>query len=190
MALLYKWLIPIIWVLWFAYWMAAARRTGQNKRSEHPASRLVHVALTVLAFALVGLPRLRIGPLGLPFLISGQTSFFAGVIILAGGLAFAIWARRHLGRYWSGTITLKDSHRLIRTGPYAIVRHPIYTGIVTGMIGTAVALGEVRGLVAVAVLLAVFLRKIRIEETWLTGEFGDEYRAYRREVKALIPWVL
>jgi protein-S-isoprenylcysteine O-methyltransferase Ste14 len=190
MALVYKWLIPLIWVLWFAYWMEAARRTGQNKRAEHPASRLVHVALTVLAFALVGLPGLRIGPLGLPFLISGKAPFFAGVIILASGLAFAVWARRHLGRYWSGTVTLKDSHRLIRTGPYAIVRHPIYTGITTGMIGTAVALGEVRGLVAVAVLLAAYLRKIRIEETWLTAEFGDEYRVYRREVKALIPWVL
>ena len=109
--------------------------------------------------------------------------------MVAAGLSFAAWARVHLGKYWSGHVTLKPGHRLIRSGPYAIVRHPIYTGLLLAFIGTAVVIDEVRGVVAVILILEAHIRKLRLEERWLTGEFGSEYDLYKREVKALIPGI-
>ncbi len=107
------------------------------------------------------------------------------------GLAFStVAARRHLGRNWSGTVTLKEDHELIRTGPYRRARHPIYTGMLVGFIGSAISLGEVRGVVAVGLVIVAFLIKIRLEERWMTESFGDAYRRYRTEVKALIPYLL
>jgi protein-S-isoprenylcysteine O-methyltransferase Ste14 len=105
------------------------------------------------------------------------------------GVAFAIWARLHIGRNWSGTVTIKADHKLIRTGPYAIVRHPIYSGFLTAVLGTAIAIGEVRGLFAfVAAFIGVKL-KAGLEEEFMTEQFGDEYVQYQREVKAFIPFV-
>jgi protein-S-isoprenylcysteine O-methyltransferase Ste14 len=112
------------------------------------------------------------------------------LILLALGLGVAVWARRHLSTYWSGTITIKSEHRLIRTGPYARVRHPIYSGFIVGMVGTALALGELRGFLAVLILIIAYCRKIQIEEAWLLQRFGEEYRRYQRAVKALLPFVL
>jgi protein-S-isoprenylcysteine O-methyltransferase Ste14 len=116
--------------------------------------------------------------------------FFIGVAVLSASLGLTVWARRHLGRYWSGSITVKAEHQLIQKGPYAFVRHPIYAGVAGGMIGTAVALGEFRGVLAIFLLLAAYLRKIRIEERWLVQRFGASYVQYQEKVKALIPFVI
>src|SRR5262249_42528448 len=112
-----------------------------------------------------------------------------GLLLTTVSISFAILARRQLGRYWSGTITIKADHRLIRSGPYMLSRHPIYTGIVFGMLGTAIAIGEWRGLLAFLLTLIAYARKIPLEERWLSEEFGGEYDDYRREVKALIPFI-
>ena len=96
-------------------------------------------------------------------------------------------ARRWLGRNWSGTVTVKHDHELVTGGPYGIVRHPIYTGLLGGFIGSAIALGEWRGLVAVVLVLIAFMRKIRLEERWMQERFGDAYRRYRQRVPALVP---
>jgi protein-S-isoprenylcysteine O-methyltransferase Ste14 len=181
--------IFLVWALWFAYWIARSGGTEKTGQRESHSSRRLHLILAGAAFALIALPLSSTLPFGLKFLPSTKSLFVGGLIILICGLAFTVWARRHLGRYWSGTITLKEGHRLIRTGPYAIVRHPIYTGVVTGMVGTAVAQGQVRSILAVVLLAASYLRKIKIEETWLVQQFGDEYRSYQREVGALIPWI-
>jgi protein-S-isoprenylcysteine O-methyltransferase Ste14 len=90
----------------------------------------------------------------------------------------------------SGTITLKQDHELIRTEPYGWVRHPIYTGLPLAFFGSAVALGEWHGLAAVGVAIVAFMLKIRLEERWIIEVFGDTYRLYRSEVRALIPFVL
>jgi protein-S-isoprenylcysteine O-methyltransferase Ste14 len=83
-------------------------------------------------------------------------------------------------------VTLKEGHRLIRTGPYAHVRHPIYTGILLAMVGSAIAMDEPRAILAVAVMFVSFLRKLSKEEEWLTEEFGEEYLKYKREVRMLL----
>jgi protein-S-isoprenylcysteine O-methyltransferase Ste14 len=114
----------------------------------------------------------------------------AGVCLAAAGVGFAIWARRHLGSYWSANVTIKDKHRLIRTGPYALVRHPIYTGLLTALVGTALVIGEWHALIAVSIALVAMIRKIRLEERWLGQHMGEEYRRYRAETRALVPLVI
>ena len=103
---------------------------------------------------------------------------------------FAIWARNVLGRNWSGIVTLKQDHELIRTGPYRYVRHPIYTGLLIAFAGSAIARGEWRGLLALAIAFVALWRKLKLEEQWMIETFGDAYRRYRDEVRALIPFVL
>ena len=111
-----------------------------------------------------------------------------GVVIL--GLGFTICARIALGGNWSATVTVKHGHEIVRSGPYRWLRHPIYTGLLLAFVGCAVALGEWRGIVAVAIVWAALWRKLRLEERWLTEEFGARYSDYRRETWALIPFVL
>ena len=92
----------------------------------------------------------------------------AGAALVYGGIAFAIWARVHLGRYWSGFVTLKEGHQLIRSGPYAIVRNPIYTGLLAASLGSALVVGRASLFLVFAALLVAFMMKIRAEEKLLS----------------------
>jgi len=103
-------------------------------------------------------------------------------------MLFTVWARVHLGGNWSGIVTIKHDHELIANGPYAIVRHPIYTGLLVAFIGSAMARGEWRGVLAVLVAWLALWRKLRVEENWLAERFGQQYEAYRRRVPALVPF--
>jgi protein-S-isoprenylcysteine O-methyltransferase Ste14 len=185
---IYHDLIPGLWLVWLADWMISGLRTKQVIRAEGVASRLLHLIPLGLGVALlmvrrVGGPWLAIG-------IYPQTvwSFWIGTALIVVGLGFAAWARIHLAGNWSGTVTLKQDHSLTRSGPYRLVRHPIYTGLLTAILGSAVAEAEWRGLVALALITLSFLRKLTIEEKFLTAQFGDAYARYRAEVPALIPW--
>jgi len=110
-----------------------------------------------------------------------------GTIITLLGLGFAVWARVHLGKYWSGLPAIRVDHKLIRTGPYSLVRHPIYTGILFAIVGTAIIFGEPLGLMVFFLILVIYLWKIRVEEKYLHDEFGEDYSRYKKEVPALIP---
>lgn len=114
---------------------------------------------------------------------------YCGSAITASGLLFSVWARVHLGRNWSGIITLKEGHRLIRTGPYRLVRHPVYTGLLVAVIGSAMAVGTWDALIGVAIILLALLLKLRREETLLTSEFGEEYVTFKRETPGLVPFI-
>jgi protein-S-isoprenylcysteine O-methyltransferase Ste14 len=187
--LMYIWLVPAIWLAWVTYWLVRSGKAQHTAERETPTSRQVHLALVGGAFALILVPVFRIGPLGWRWLPRTPPAFFLGVTILAAGCGFAVWARHHLGTNWSGTIAVKEEHELIQSGPYSYARHPIYTGWIFGMVGSAVALGEVRGILAVLLFLGAYIRKVRIEEKWLAGHFGQAYINYRKNVKALIPFV-
>ena len=189
MNVLHNYLFPALWWLWGAYWYVSSFFASAPKRVQNPAARLFHQLEIVLVIALLAFPGLGYGWLGSRIVPRTEATFLFGALLLVLGLGFAVWARRHLGQYWSGHVTLKPGHRLIRTGPYALVRHPIYTGILLALLGTAIAVDEVRGVVAILIATESFVRKLRIEERWLTEEFGTEYEGYRREVKALIPGV-
>jgi protein-S-isoprenylcysteine O-methyltransferase Ste14 len=111
-------------------------------------------------------------------------------VLTLAGLLVAVWARVHIGRNWSGTITVKEDHDLITSGPYSLVRHPIYTGLLLALSAFALARGEWRGVIAVALAFWAFWRKLRIEERWMREQFGVAYEEYSRRVSALIPFVL
>jgi protein-S-isoprenylcysteine O-methyltransferase Ste14 len=111
-----------------------------------------------------------------------------GVALVIIGLAFAVWARAHLGSNWSGTVTIKQDHELIRSGPYAYVRHPIYTGLLAALLGTTVASGTVHAAVGLAIITVALIRKSRVEERFMREIFPDAYPRYSAEVPALIPF--
>jgi protein-S-isoprenylcysteine O-methyltransferase Ste14 len=108
--------------------------------------------------------------------------------MVALGLAFTVWARVHLGANWSANVARKLDHELVRSGPYAWVRHPIYSGLLLAFFGVAVGRGDVGALLGCALMSYGFLRKLRIEERWLPQTFGDAYVRYRDEVPSLLPW--
>jgi len=177
-----------IWVVWFSYWLWAARNVQATKSSEGFASRLQHILPLAAGLALIlhsPEHHLLLGPWH-----RNPAIAYAGVAITAAGLGFMVWSRLHLGRYWSGMVTLKEGHRLIRTGPYTIVRHPMYTGLLFAAAGSALAAGTGDALVGLVILVPAFLLKIHKEETLLTREFGDEYLHFKRDVPALVPFVL
>lgn len=114
-----------------------------------------------------------------------------GIALTAAGCAFSIVARLSLGQNWSGTATIKQDHELVHSGPYRLVRHPIYTGCLIAAIGTAIAFGETRDLLALPIIVVGFWLKLHSEERLLMRNFGDRYAAYRREVPgAIIPYIL
>lgn len=179
-------LIPAMWLAWLVYWLVAARDVKPARWRETGASRALHVVLLLLCGGLLAGGHLLPPVLTTRFASRGRLLPILGTFAVAAGLAFAVWARRHLGRNWSGTITVKEDHTLIRSGPYRFVRHPIYSGLLLALVGTATAIGEVRGLLAVACVVVGFLRKIRLEEQKMSQTFA-EYRQYRQKTAVLIP---
>jgi protein-S-isoprenylcysteine O-methyltransferase Ste14 len=180
----HRYVFPVIpWVLFSLYWEAAAKDAAAAKTSETLASRRVHVFLANVALLLQIAP---IHGLGL-FLAPSFFSLSAGLVVELMGLFLAIWARRALGRNWSGEISIKVEHQLIRSGPYKILRHPIYTGLLVMYVGAALAMGTWLAIVGLAMAAFAYWRKIRLEEKNLEVAFGAEYEAYRRETWALVP---
>jgi protein-S-isoprenylcysteine O-methyltransferase Ste14 len=175
-----------LWGVWGIVWFVLAKKVNKTQSSESPFSRALHLVPTVVAF----------------YTIFNWTFFPArlwtpcvevailGNVITAAGVCFAIWARVHLGKYWSGIITLKEGHRLIRTGPYRFARHPIYTGMLSGFVGSILVSDKISSLVVVLILAGAYIRKMRMEEKLLTSQFGEEYLTYKREVKMIIPGIL
>jgi hypothetical protein len=182
-------IIGSCWLVFLAVWAVGALTASAAKRVEPIASRLLHVSLVSLGGLLVT-PWAAGIPGNHPLVPDIAAKDLAGVAVTAVGVAFAVWARLFLGRNWSGRITLKEGHQLIQSGPYRFARHPIYTGITTAILGSAVWEGRPGGFVAVACFLFGFGWKIRVEERWLTEAFGDAYRVYKQRVKALIPFVV
>jgi protein-S-isoprenylcysteine O-methyltransferase Ste14 len=178
-----------MWLSWIAYWWISARDVKPTLVREPNLSRLSHIIPLVLAALLLSTPSISVSVLNDRFIPRAPWSFAIGVTLTAAGLLFTVWARRYLGPNWSGTVTIKEGHELITTGPYAIVRHPIYSGLLLAFAGSAVAIGEWRAILAVVLALLAFLHKLRIEEWWMERQFGSAYRAYCRRVPALIPLI-
>ncbi|HXJ90159.1 MAG TPA: isoprenylcysteine carboxylmethyltransferase family protein [Candidatus Binatia bacterium] len=178
-------LIP--WYLFAAYWAITWLRVKRTKTREKSLDRLVTLVLVVLAFSLLFGRWLRTGPLASRFVSREVWMAYLGIGLSFAGTAISVWARYCLGVYWSARVTLKEGHELIRTGPYAFVRHPIYAGMLVATIGTALVLGEWRGLLAIVLLVAAHSRKAMREESMLTREFGEEYATYRQSTGFLLP---
>lgn len=188
--LFYRWFIPFIWVLWAAYWWLGRRQDKPVERRESYLARASYVAPLLAAVTVFLAPPQWFGPLAGRFLHRGFATYWSGTGVLLAGLGVTVWARAYLGGNWSGTVTIKRGHELVRTGPYRRVRHPIYSGLLAAILGCTVALGEWRGLLAFGIIFAALHFKLRREERWMTERFGHQYQAYRRETRALVPFVL
>ena len=184
---MYATLIPALWLIWLSYWFIAGRNVKPTQRHESLGSRAAHILPLMFGAWLLWTPRLPRGFLGSTIFTPDRASYFVGVGVLAAVLAFSVWARVHLGRNWSGTVTVKQDHELVRDGPYRYVRHPIYTGLLAAFVGCAIARAEWRGLLAIAIIYAGFWRKLKLEERWMIEQFGAAYRQYIAEVPALLP---
>jgi len=177
----------ILWLGWLIYWLLAARRTATDQRMETLLTGASYRLPLVLGVLLMAIPRSPFPLLNLTLWTETPLVLGAGVALTAAGLALAVWARVHLGKYWSGRVTLKVNHRVIQTGPYACVRHPIYSGLILALLGTTITLGTVHACLGFVFMFVSFVRKLQIEETWLRSHFGAEYERYRKRVKALFP---
>ena len=186
LAVSFRFFIPAMWLAWAAFWIAASFGTKPTRWRESIGSLASHVVPLFAAVVLLTKPRWLPPMLSVRFVPAGNLLPVLGAIMVAAGLGFALWARAHLGRNWSGIVTVKEDHALVRTGPYRVVRHPIYTGLVLALIGTAAAIGEWRGILAVICALVGFLWKIRVEERRMSENF-PEYSQYRQQTAALIP---
>jgi protein-S-isoprenylcysteine O-methyltransferase Ste14 len=174
------------WVCWAAAWLVLSRGVKPAVRHESHLSRALHL-VPLFAGGLLLAQQRGLGWLEAPVVQRAAWMAPTGAALTAAGLIFAVWARLVLGGNWSGTVTVKRDHELIRTGPYALARHPIYTGMLTGLVGTALAIDAWRAVLAFAIVTLSFLRKLRTEEAFMRAEFGASYDAYRAEVPALVP---
>jgi protein-S-isoprenylcysteine O-methyltransferase Ste14 len=180
--------IEAAWIVFALVWLAGTFTTKRTVRSQ-PAERRFLYGIMVLLAGTMFTGNMRFGSLGQRFLPPSSAASYTGLVLTIAGVAFAIWARFYLGRNWSGKPTIKEGHTLIRSGPYAFVRHPIYTGVALAILGTGIAIGEVRGLIATLLALIAFKIKSRLEESFMTEQFGEQYTLYKHQVRALIPFV-
>ena len=141
----YELFFPVVWIVFVLYWQIKAADTKTTQRLEPAASRIFRVLIFVIAISLLSIPRIPLRWLYIPLWPQGYWPFWVGAAVTVAGLLFAVWAREHLGRNWSRSVTIKEGHELITTGPYAVVRHPIYTGMLAGFLGMAIAISQVRG---------------------------------------------
>ncbi|HLH08627.1 MAG TPA: isoprenylcysteine carboxylmethyltransferase family protein [Terriglobales bacterium] len=179
------WLWMCLGVFWLAGWLGAK----QSVRVQPTASRLVQLAFEIAAFYLMFAKQNLPQVLQARLLASSDATAWAGVILTFAGALFAVWARLTLGTNWSARVTIKAGHELVRSGPYALVRHPIYTGLLLMVLGTAIEIGRVCGFVALGLAFIGWFMKLRTEEALMEQQFGDQYTQYKHEVKALIPGV-
>ena len=183
----YEYFFPVVWIAFLLYWQIKAADTKTTQRLEPAASRILRALTFLIVIVLLSTTRIPLPWLYLQLWPSGIWSFWLGAAVTVAGLLFAVWAREHLGSNWSQSVTIKQNHELITTGPYAVVRHPIYTGILTGFLGSAIALSQVRGVIGCVLVFVVLWAKLRMEEQWMRSQFGETYATYAHETAALVP---
>ncbi|HEX3744055.1 MAG TPA: isoprenylcysteine carboxylmethyltransferase family protein [Bryobacteraceae bacterium] len=177
-------ILAVEWVLFYTYWLVAALRAKRNvgwKRGSQLFRILVFVTVITL---LKGVPGLR----HLMTILPGPAARAAGLFICALGLAFAVWARRYLGRNWGMPMSVKEDPELVTSGPYRYVRHPIYAGLLLALLGSALVSGAL-WLMIFAILGGYFVLAARAEERLMLRQFPEQYAAYRARTKVMIPFV-
>jgi protein-S-isoprenylcysteine O-methyltransferase Ste14 len=181
-----RYAIPSLWAVWMIGWLAASWNVKQNQWREAPLDAIRNRAPVVLAWVLLAAPWLLPAVINRRILPPGARFQAIGLGLVMAGLLLAAWARWHLGRNWSGQVTVKVDHTFVHSGPYRRVRHPIYTGLLLAFFGTALAIGSPRGFIALLLATAGFVVKLRVEEARMRETFV-EYAAYCRGTARLLP---
>jgi protein-S-isoprenylcysteine O-methyltransferase Ste14 len=184
--------IRILWLIFIGYWALSAAGVKKDVHRVYRSGGFVVVRIFIL-IAVVLLLRAPYFARPSGDAANGSPNrtllAYAGVLFCAAGITFAIWARSHLGRNWSPTPSLKAEHELITSGPYRLVRHPIYTGILLALLGNTLVFGA-RWLIFVLVFVAIVARRVTHEERLMMQQFPEQYPEYRKRTKAIIPFVV
>jgi protein-S-isoprenylcysteine O-methyltransferase Ste14 len=176
-----------MWIAFGVYWLIAARRVKAARTSESDTYRIFRLLVLIITFTLLFAKWMAVGFLGWHFLPQTTLLAYIGFVAAFIGLAIASWARISLGQYWSDKIVLKVDHRLVRSGPYARMRHPIYSGVLLGVSGSALLVDQWRGLLAFLLLLANYAVKAKREDRVLAQAFPVEFSAHKKSAGFLLP---
>jgi protein-S-isoprenylcysteine O-methyltransferase Ste14 len=178
-----------LWIGWGVLWLAAAPWSAATRTRQPAGERLRHSLPLIVGGGLLLSHFRPENPLSRVLLPTTAWLPWLGLGLTAAGLLFTVWARVILGRMWSGRITLKQDHSLVQRGPYALARHPIYTGLLVALLGTTLARPTGAALLGFVILTVGLVLKLRQEERLLAGHFGVAYASYRQRVKGLIPFI-
>jgi protein-S-isoprenylcysteine O-methyltransferase Ste14 len=189
MAIIAYQIIGWCWLLFLIYWIINASRVKAVAEAQGWEASLKYKLPTILGAVLLWRP-VNLGPLQMVITPRDDMTAIAGAILCIAGLGIAIWARRTLAGNWSSNVTFKQGHELIKTGPYRFARHPIYTGLLLMAFGTALANGRISSWLGLLLFFNGFWIKLKMEEAVMLQHFPDQYPAYRKEVKAIVPFVL
>jgi protein-S-isoprenylcysteine O-methyltransferase Ste14 len=176
------------WLLFSGFWLIAAFGSKRAARTEGAPQRLVHILFMAAGFVLLfdSAPA-QLNWLNHSFVPERRWLGWLGAWLTLAGVLFAIWARIKIGKEWSGEVQIKEGHQLIRSGPYAYIRHPIYTGLLIAVSGTALAVAEYRALLGVSVICIGFARKAKKEESFLAAQFGPAFDEHRHRTGFFLP---
>jgi protein-S-isoprenylcysteine O-methyltransferase Ste14 len=177
------------WLIFLLYWFVSAFRRKAEKKRESAGERLQHLIPVGIAYFLLFQKHLPGAWLHVRFLPNTEFWAVTGAVVTAAGVVLAIGARQHLGENWSATVTLREKHELIRTGPYRTMRHPIYTGVLLATMGTGLIVGEVRALLCFVIAAWAFYFKASKEERWLSQEFGAQFEEHTKTTGMFLPRV-
>jgi len=175
------------WAIWAVWWLAMAFFSKSTKRRESVIQRFEHLLPALLGFSLIFREGFGGAWLARPIFVAGPTLLLLCVMVTMLGLLFSVWARLALGANWSGSVTIKSNHQLIRRGPYRWIRHPIYTGMLAALLAVAITQGLLSGAVGFALVFFALFRKARREELFLSQEFGEGFTEHRQHTGMFLP---
>jgi protein-S-isoprenylcysteine O-methyltransferase Ste14 len=187
--------LNVLWAVWYVSWIVAAAWAGRTKTQMKTDRGGLHRFVSMIGVLLLFAPLGRLVTFGPVFHLAvgrlwplSQVMGWTLFALAASGFAFCWWARLHLGKLWSGFVTLKEDHRIVDTGPYALVRHPIYSGVMFAALMTGLMRANPAALLGAMLIVAGFAMTARIEEGFLRAQLGPEtYDGYRRRVAMLMP---
>ena len=185
--MIWRYLIEGPWIVFLVYWAIGALKTRRTEKRESSASRLGVLFMEILGYGLLFNETARVGILGVSMIDRTYALAATGVALTWAGIGLAVWARFHLGQYWSARITIKEDHQLIRTGPYARLRHPIYSGLDLAVLGSALAIDQWGCLIGVILVAGGYWIKARKEEVMLGAQFGEAFREHSKHTGFLLP---
>ena len=189
MAMVSNLAICACWLVYIVYWIGSARGLKPVVERQSWLSIIAHRIPIMLGFLMILFP---ISPHSTGLALTPHAGFTGaiGAVVCMLGLSVAIWSRQTLAGNWSATVTFKQGHELVQSGPYRFVRHPIYTGILLMILSSAIVLGRLQSWLGFLIMCAGFWIKLKQEESLMLRHFPDEYPAYRARVKALVPFLI